>query len=68
VTPLTEACGLIEWVNHTSGLRNCCQSAYRAAGKFDKSTNQIIKSKYDNFKVRQNEIPARGSMLTTSSF
>jgi len=51
VTPLTEACGLIEWVNHTVGLRNCCQSVYRAAGKFDRNTNGIVKSKYDNFKV-----------------
>lgn len=51
VTPLTEACGLIEWVNHTVGLRYCCQSVYRAAGRFDRSTNPTIKSMYDSYKV-----------------
>ena len=52
VTPLTEACGLIEWVNHTVGLRYCCQSVYKAANLFNRSTNPSIKATYDNYKVR----------------
>lgn len=51
MTPLTEACGLIEWVQHTTGLRNCCQSVYVAGGKFDRGTNAAIKQMYDSFQV-----------------
>lgn len=51
MTPLTEACGLIEWVSHTVGLRYCCQSVYRAAGRFDRSTNPTIKAMYDSYQA-----------------
>ena len=51
--PLTEDCGIIEWVPHTTGLRNCCQAAYVAEGLFDPvNTNPSIKKLYDNYPVR----------------
>lgn len=48
VIPLTEDCGMIEWVLHTRGLRHILQDIYVAAGKFDRQrTNSYIKRLYD---------------------
>jgi serine/threonine-protein kinase ATR len=48
VIPLTEDCGMVEWVLHTRGLRHILQDLYIACGKFDKQkTNQTIKQIYD---------------------
>ena len=48
VIPLTEDCGMIEWVLHTRGLRHILQDIYMAAGKFDRQkTNPLIKRLYD---------------------
>eukprot|EP00897_Mesotaenium_endlicherianum_P000569 jgi/Mesen1/10512/ME000083S10013 len=48
VLPLTEDCGMIEWVPHTRGLRHILQDVYSAAGKFDRlRTNPMIKKIYD---------------------
>ncbi|KAK9842495.1 hypothetical protein WJX81_002719 [Elliptochloris bilobata] len=50
VMPLTEDCGIIEWVPHTTGLRHCCEAAYIADGIFDRRlTNGVIKKLYDNY-------------------
>ena len=38
-------------MNHTTGLRQCCQAQYAAAGRFDKSTNPTVKTMYESFKV-----------------
>lgn len=54
VAPLTEECGLVEWVPNTSTFRNCCQEVYSAEGLFDhKYTNPKIKHMYDKFPVRR---------------
>ena len=48
VLPLTEDCGLVEWVPHTVGLRHCVQDVYAAEGLFDPATtNAAIKALYD---------------------
>lgn len=48
VLPLTEDCGIVEWVEHTTGLRHVCQDTYVALGLFDKrQTNPAIKKMYD---------------------
>ncbi len=48
VIPLTEDCGMIEWVLHTRGLRHILQDIYVADGKFDRQkTNPLIKRLYD---------------------
>ncbi|KAG6548304.1 hypothetical protein Mapa_010357 [Marchantia paleacea] len=48
VIPLTEDCGMIEWVLHTRGLRHILQDIYVACGKFDRQkTNPAIKRIYD---------------------
>ncbi|KAG0625577.1 hypothetical protein M758_2G066000 [Ceratodon purpureus] len=48
VIPLTEDCGMIEWVLHTRGLRHILQDIYVAADKFDRQkTNPLIKRLYD---------------------
>ena len=52
--PLTEDCGIIEWVPRTSGLRQCCESAYMAEGLYDRRlTNPSIKKLYDAHPVRR---------------
>lgn len=48
VIPLTEDCGMVEWVPHTRGLRHILQDIYIACGKFDRQkTNPQIKRIYD---------------------
>ncbi|CAK8574214.1 unnamed protein product [Lathyrus sativus] len=48
VIPLTEDCGLVEWVPHTRGLRQILQDIYITCGKFDpRKTNPQIKRIYD---------------------
>ncbi|CAI9104764.1 OLC1v1003516C1 [Oldenlandia corymbosa var. corymbosa] len=48
VVPLTEDCGMVEWVPHTRGLRHILQDIYMSCGKFDKQkTNPQIKRIYD---------------------
>ncbi|XP_057427688.1 serine/threonine-protein kinase ATR isoform X2 [Lotus japonicus] len=48
VIPLTEDCGMIEWVPHTRGLRQILQDIYITCGKFDRQkTNPQIKRIYD---------------------
>ncbi|KAF3783049.1 Serine/threonine-protein kinase [Nymphaea thermarum] len=51
VVPLTEDCGMVEWVPHTRGLRHILQDLYVACGKFDRQrTNPMIKKIYDQFR------------------
>ncbi|KAJ4962511.1 hypothetical protein NE237_022450 [Protea cynaroides] len=48
VIPLTEDCGMVEWVPHTRGLRHILQDIYITCGKFDRQkTNPLIKRIYD---------------------
>ncbi|KAJ0077574.1 hypothetical protein Patl1_35888 [Pistacia atlantica] len=48
VIPLTEDCGMVEWVPHTRGLRHILQDMYISCGKFDRQkTNPQIKWIYD---------------------
>ncbi|TKY50720.1 Serine/threonine-protein kinase ATR [Spatholobus suberectus] len=48
VIPLTEDCGMVEWVPHTRGLRQILQDIYITCGKFDRQkTNPHIKQIYD---------------------
>ena len=48
VQPLTEDCGLVEWVPHTRVLRHCCQETYELRGEFDRQrSNAEIKASYD---------------------
>ncbi|KAL5713935.1 non-specific serine/threonine protein kinase [Ranunculus cassubicifolius] len=59
VIPLTEDCGMIEWVPHTRGLRHILQDIYVTHGKFDRSkTNPLIKRIYDQCqgKIAEDEL------------
>lgn len=48
VIPLTEDCGMVEWVPNTRGLRHILQDIYVTLGKFDRQkTNPLIKRIYD---------------------
>nr|CAB3471467.1 unnamed protein product [Digitaria exilis] len=50
VVPLTEDCGMVEWVPNTRGLRHILQDIYITDGKFDKmKTNPQIKKIYDTY-------------------
>eukprot|EP00898_Chlorokybus_atmophyticus_P004675 jgi/Chlat1/5208/Chrsp33S05180 len=56
VLPLTEDCGMIEWVQHTRGLRHILEELYTIAKCFDKyKTNGNIKKYYDS-REGQNEV------------
>ncbi|UPR01432.1 phosphatidylinositol kinase [Chloropicon primus] len=47
VMPLTEDCGMIEWIENTRGFRHCCQDVYIQENMFDRRTNRQIKDMYD---------------------
>ncbi|RLN13077.1 serine/threonine-protein kinase ATR [Panicum miliaceum] len=50
VVPLTEDCGMVEWVPNTRSLRHILQDIYIAHGKFDRmKTNPQIKKIYDTY-------------------
>ncbi|CAM8899357.1 unnamed protein product [Rhodiola kirilowii] len=56
VIPLTEDCGMVEWVPHTRGLRHILQDIYMTCGKFDRQkTNPHIKHIYDQFQGKMPE-------------
>ncbi|KAK4562116.1 hypothetical protein RGQ29_004827, partial [Quercus rubra] len=56
VIPLTEDCGMVEWVPHTRGLRHILQDIYITCGKFDKQkTNPQIKRIYDQCQGKMQE-------------
>lgn len=64
VLPLTEDCGLVEWVPHTVGLRHCVQDVYAAEGLFDPSTtNGRIKTMYDAAAGARRKAPLLQSVL-----
>lgn len=43
VTPLTEECGILEWVPNVAPLRNAVEGMYRQDKLFDNTTNSTIK-------------------------
>ncbi|CAH2061656.1 unnamed protein product [Thlaspi arvense] len=54
VVPLTEDCGMVEWVPHTRGLRHILQDIYISCGRFDRQkTNPQIKRIYDQCPVKK---------------
>ena len=53
VVPLTEDCGIIEWVPQTAGLRHCCTPTYTALHLFHKHTLGQIKQLYDRHDKQQ---------------
>jgi hypothetical protein len=53
VVPLTEDCGLIEWVPDTVTLRSAATGTYEEQGRYDgRLTNAAIKKAYETFTVR----------------
>ena len=52
VTPLTEECGLVEWVHNLTALRTAIQESLTLEGLWSKATNPYIKTLYDNFQAR----------------
>ncbi|CAL9149410.1 serine/threonine-protein kinase ATR isoform X2 [Musa acuminata AAA Group] len=57
VIPLTEDCGMVEWVPHTRGLRHILQDIYITCGKFDRQkTNPKVKNIYDQCKTSEEEM------------
>nr|XP_051207267.1 serine/threonine-protein kinase ATR-like [Lolium perenne] len=63
VVPLTEDCGLVEWVPNTRGLRHILQDIYITCGKCDRmKTTSQIKRLYDECHASK---MAEGVMLKT---
>ena len=53
MVPLTEDCGLIEWVPATVTLRSAATGTYEEQGRMDRRlTLASIKKTYDAFTVR----------------
>ena len=50
MSPLTEDCGIIEWVPHTCALRSVLNESYAAAG-IDRTNPAKIKAMYDRHQV-----------------
>ncbi|KAK9690702.1 hypothetical protein RND81_09G148200 [Saponaria officinalis] len=56
VIPLTEDCGMVEWVPHTRGLRHILQDIYITCKKFDRQkTNPQLKRIYDQHQGKLSE-------------
>ena len=51
VVPLTEDCGLIEWVPHTTGLRHVLQALYVRDGLYHKRTLAEVKETHERLKA-----------------
>ena len=51
VVPLTEDCGLIEWVPHTTGLRHVLQALYVRDGLYHKRTLAEVKEMHERLKA-----------------
>ena len=52
VIPLSEDCGIIEWVPNTTGLRHVMQNLYVREGIFGRHTHNDIKEIYERWKGR----------------
>jgi serine/threonine-protein kinase ATR len=52
VIPLTEDCGIIEWVPHTTGFRHIIQKLYADDGLYNKNSNTEMKELYERCKGR----------------
>ena len=47
MSPLTDDCGIIEWVPHTCALRSVLNELYGAAGLDSKAWAPKVKAMYD---------------------
>ena len=47
VSPLTDDCGIIEWVRHTCSLRSVLDELYKAAGLDPKAWALKVQAMYD---------------------
>ncbi|BAF20530.1 Os06g0724700, partial [Oryza sativa Japonica Group] len=64
VVPLTEDCGMVEWVPNTRGLRQILQDIYITCGKFDRmKTNPQIKKIYDQLQGKMPEEMLKAKIL-----
>ena len=52
VLPLQEDCGILEWVNNTSTLRDCLSGIYAAEGITDRATWSRVKTMWDRHTAR----------------
>ena len=60
VIPLSEDCGIIEWVPNTTGLRHVMQNLYVHEGIFGRHTHNDIKEIYERWKGRNQENALNG--------
>ena len=52
MVPLSEVGGLLEWVQHTGGMRPKLQAGYIASGVYAHMSNKKIQAMYEAFTVR----------------
>lgn len=67
VTPLTEDCGILEWVPKTGTLRIAVQGIYEQEGHFDRKTNGVIDSMYKHHEHKYQVCAAAGQALCAPS-
>uniref|UniRef100_A0A0D9WU94 Serine/threonine-protein kinase ATR n=1 Tax=Leersia perrieri TaxID=77586 RepID=A0A0D9WU94_9ORYZ len=64
VVPLTEDCGMVEWVPNTRGLRQILQDIYITCGNFDRmKTNPHIKKIYDQLQSKMPDEMLKSKIL-----
>lgn len=50
VLPLTEDCGILQWINNLTPFKGCCEEVYTAEGLYKRrESNAKIKYQYDRF-------------------
>ena len=74
VVPLTEDCGMIEWVPNTHMLRGCCTDTYAEVGLWEtnsqklREVQQIHKELYDTVDARGQRRTEANNQWHTSHF
>ena len=64
MTPLTEDCGILEWVPKTGTLRSAVQGMYQQEGLFDpRRTNGTIDSMYKHHEHKYQVGAVAGQVL-----
>lgn len=56
MTPLTEDCGILEWVPNVAPLRDAVERMYKLDKLFDRTTNTTIRTMWEGYpKVRRSQ-------------
>ncbi|MEW5302991.1 MAG: hypothetical protein WDW36_005724 [Sanguina aurantia] len=63
VLPLTDDCGLLQWINNLLPLKSCCEEAYHMEGLYKKEVVAQIRKIYDDNKDQPSMSKKMGKVL-----